>query len=239
MKRFLIFFLILGMFSSCDLSELLNKVEVNYWAEFNPSGEAAEATVNYYAPNNEIRSDIIEVSAGNSIEWEYTGIFSEGDQTGFWISTDAKDGYVHSQLIAWYSVLNDLEDYVDVEIWDLPQSENMELLHVLTLTKCYNTSYSVVVEGTNGVPVDIQYAEFDYDSQSLLAETTKSDGEWNYSECFPEGGYASVTVSSTATSGTAKIQIKIDYDDKADVIETLTVDFSTATKSGSLGFPVE
>ncbi len=67
----------------------------------------------------------------------------------------------------------------------------------------------------------------------------KYNGTWTYSDDFPTGGYASVNLTSDATSGTATIRIQIDYDNKADIDETLTVDFSTPTKTGALGFPVE
>ena len=232
-KLFLLIIVVFSFFTSCDLQSLLNKVEVNYDVEFDPNDNSS-ATVSYYNAKGELVTETIEAG-----DWSYKGIFDDGQQTGVWVESNAQSGTVGVYLVIWYSELNDLEDYVDANTWTLPLGSKVGLESIITRVKTYPVSYKVTVEGTNGVPVKIQYTDKDYDSQSLLSEASKADGVWTYNGNFPVGGYASVTVSSEATSGTATIDIFIDYDDKAVVTDQLIVDFSTTTKTGSLGFPVE
>lgn len=231
-----ILFLAFTLLSSCDLDWLMSKVEVTYDVDFEPTTEA-EATITYYNAKGELIEEIIPAG-----EWSYKGIFDDGQQTGVWVETDAPSGYVSAYMVIWYSELNDLEDYVDANTWALPISGKKGLESVVKkeeAVKTYPVKYIVDVEGTNGVPVEIQYSDKDYASQSLLSEATQMNGAWTYNEEFPVGGYASVTASSSASSGTATITVTINYDDKAVVTDQLIVDFSTSTKSGSIGFPVE
>ncbi|MBN1769364.1 MAG: hypothetical protein JXR50_11105 [Prolixibacteraceae bacterium] len=236
MRKQGIFILLLftaGLFSACNIEELLNKVEVSYDVDF--SAEANdEAVISYYKPGGKLETETI-----NPGEWSYNGIFSYGDKAGVWVESGAQDGYVNVYLVVWYSELTGNEDYVDANTWMLPFSGKKGLETSIDTTKFYPVDYTVTVTGTNGAPVEIQYTEKDYGSGSLLSETSLADGVWTYNDNFPTGGYASVNLTSEATSGTAIIRIQIDYDDKADVDETLTVDFSTSTKTGALGFPVE
>lgn len=232
-KLFLLVFTVFSIFSSCDLQSLLSKVEVNYDVDFDPNDNSS-ATISYYVPGGELVTDTIEAG-----DWSYKGIFDDGQPTGVWVESDAQSGYVSVYMVIWYSELNDLEDYVDANTWTLPLDGKVGLESTVSRTKTYPVSYKVTVAGTNGVPVKIQYSDKDYSSGSLLSEASKTDGIWSYNGNFPVGGYASVTVSSEATSGTATIELTIDYDDKDNVTDQLVVDFSTATKTGSLGYPVE
>lgn len=230
---FVSFVLVCLLFSSCNLQSLLSKVEVNYDVDFDPKDQT-EATVIYYNQKGELISEIIPAG-----EWSYKGIFDDGAITGVWVESDAQSGYLSIDLIIWYSELNDFDDYVDANTWVLPLNGKVGFQSGVERIKKYPVTYTVTVEGTNGVPVDIMYSDEDYDSQSLLSEASKINGLWQYEGNFPIGGYASITASSVATSGTATIVIAIDYDTKADVSDTMVIDFSTATKTGSLGFPVE
>ena len=233
----IVFILSILTFSSCDLLDsLLSKVEVNYDIDFDPN-DNSEAVVTYYAANGDLIEETIPAG-----EWSYKGIFDDGQKTGVWVKTEAQGGYLSAYLVIWYSELNDLEDYVDANTWSLPINGAVGLEAVVQREKpikTYPVVYTVEVEGTNGVPVEILYSDKDYDSQSLLSEATHTNGVWQYNEEFPVGAYTSVTVKSAAVSGFAKITISIDYDDKPARTESLIVDFSSATKTGSLGFPVE
>ncbi len=234
--RIVIFYILLIfglLLNSCDLSELLNKVEVSYDIEYLPHDESP-AMITYMQADGKVAYDTIGPGS-----WTFNGIFSDGDQAGVWVETQATKGTVGVYLVAWYSELNDLEDYVDAWTWTLPIKGNVGLETVIDRTVCRQVSYTVTVEGTNGMPVEITYTEKDYESQSLTSEANLSDGIWRYSECFPVGSYASISLNSVAISGTATITLNIDYPDKTNVNEVLIIDFSTNTKTGALGFPVE
>lgn len=228
-------FIMLLFVSACDLSDLIKKVEVNYEVEFSAE-EGEEAVVIYYNPKGELVEENITVGS-----WSFKGIFDDGSPTGVWVDTDAGKGYIDVYLVIWYSELNDLEDYVDANMWTLPISDKVGLSSIVSrdTTTYYPVSYSVNVEGTNGVPVNIKYTDADYDSQSLLSEASKLDGLWEFDDEFAVGSYASVSVTSEATIGSAIITITVDYDDKSPVTKTETVDFTTTTKSGAIGFAVE
>jgi hypothetical protein len=236
MRKPVIFILLLftaGLFSVCNIDELLNRVEVSYDVDFTAEAND-EAVISYYKPGGKLETETI-----NPGEWSYNGIFSYGDKAGVWVESDAPDGYMNVYIVVWYSELTDNEDYVDANTWMLPFTGKKGLKTTVDTTKYYPVDYTVTVTGTNGVPVKVQYTEKDYGSGSLLSETSLTDGIWTYNDNFPTGGYASINLTSDATSGSATMRIQIDYDDKADVDETLTVDFSTSTKTGALGFPVE
>jgi hypothetical protein len=229
----ILLFLAASIFTACNIDELLNRVEVSYDVDFTAEAND-EAVISYYKPGGKLETETI-----NPGEWSYNGIFSYGDKAGVWVESDAQDGYLSLYLVAWYSELTDNEDYVDSDTWMLPFTGKKGLETTVDTTQYYPVNYTVTVSGTNGVPVEIQYTEKDYGSGSLLSETSLTDGTWTYNDIFPTGGYASINLTSEATSGTATMRIQIDYDDKADVDETMTVDFSTSTKTGALGFPVE
>lgn len=221
------------IFVSCNIDNLLNKVEVTYEVDYMPNNNTP-ATLNYYTPDGEVKTTSIEAGS-----WSYNGIFDDGQNTGVWLNSDAQSGTVSLYLVVWYSELNDKEDYVDAWTWTFPQEQNVGLYTVIDRLQCFMVRYSVHVEGTNGIPVNIQYTDKDYQNGNLTKEETLLDGNWQYSECFRSGSYASLNATSEATSGKATINITIDYDDKTDVNESIVIDFSTNTKTGALGFEVD
>lgn len=222
-------FLISLVYVSCDFEEVFKKVEVNYDVGFHPD-EWAEATITYYDAKGELVSEVIEPG-----DWSFKKLFNDGDHAGVWIETDAPKGYVDAVLVIWYSELSDLEDYVDANTWVLPLSGKVCLESKVSKEKCYAINYEVVVEGTNGVPVEITYSI----KEQLQRNETLTDGKWDYENCFTSSDYASVFVNSVATSGTATLKLIIDYTDKDDVVEVMIIDFNTSTKTGGIGKPIE
>lgn len=225
--------LITILLNSCSLLDLFQKTEVSYDVDYSPRDESP-AVIKYLEANGKTSYDTI-----TSGSWSYNGLFNDGDKAGVWVETPAQKGTIGIYLVAWYSASNELEDYVDAWTWTLPLTETAGMETIINRIVCRQVAYTVSVEGTNGIPVEITYTEKDYESKSLTSETNLSDGIWRYSECFPVGSYASISVNSVAVSGTATINLNIDYPDKTDINEVLIVDFSTNTRTGALGFPVD
>lgn len=225
---FLFGVLLFGLLSACDLSDLLNRVEVMYDVHFH-SEEGETAEVFYMDAGGELMS--MTISPGM---WTYNGIFKYGQEAGVWMETDATRGSLSATLIIWYEELTDREDYLDGHVWSLPISERVGLSSPIQKNECFNVRYNVSLKDTDGSPVTIRHTS----REGRELELSIYDGTWSYSDCFESGSYASVYIFSSSSTGTASVSLVITYNEDNIVRDRVLVDFASNTLTGGVGKPV-